>query len=135
MTKPRPTILVVDDEPELREVCRAALAGQGYDVLQAGDGVEALDLLERNAGRIDLVISDAVMPRMGGRELLWEVARRYPQIPVLLASGILNDPDVSYGLESPPAAFVSKPFDPRALVQTVRETLRGTSRLDGDAPA
>ena len=130
MTK-QATILVVDDEPEMRDVCRAALAKEGFQVLQASDGVEALELLDRHGGGVDLVISDAVMPRMGGRELLWQLSRRYPGLPVLLASGILNDPDVSYGLEAPPAAFVAKPFDPRVLVQTVRETLHGSVELNG----
>lgn len=134
MTK-LPTILVVDDEPELRDVCRAALASEGFQVLQASDGQEALDLLERHGGGVDLVITDAVMPRMGGRELLWQLSRRHPRIPVLLASGILGDPDASYGLEAPPAAFVEKPFDPRALVQTVRETIQGAVELEGGGVA
>lgn len=131
MTK-QATILVVDDEPEMRDVCRAALASDGYQVLQASDGVEALELLEERGGGVDLVISDAVMPRMGGRELLWQLSRRYPGLPVLLASGILNDPDISYGLEAPPVAFVAKPFDPRALVQAVREALTGSVELNGE---
>lgn len=127
----QPTILVVDDEPEMRDVCRAALAKEGYLVIQAGDGLEALEILDRPGGGVDLVVSDAVMPRMGGRELLWEMSRRHPGIPVLLASGILHDPDASYGLEVSPAAFVPKPFDPRQLVQTVRDTLGGTVELGG----
>lgn len=127
----QPTILVVDDEPEMRDVCRAALAKEGYLVIQAGDGVEALEILDRPGGGVDLVVSDAVMPRMGGRELLWEMSRRHPGIPVLLASGILHDPDASYGLEVSPAAFVPKPFDPRQLVQTVRDTLGGTVEMGG----
>lgn len=132
MTK-QPTILVVDDEPEMRDVCRAALASEGYLVLQASDGVEALELLERDGSPVDLVISDAVMPRMGGRELLWQLSRRFPEVPVLLASGILGDPDASYGLEVAPAAFVAKPFDPRTLLRTVRETLDGSPQLDGES--
>ena len=128
----QPTILVVDDEPEMRDVCRAALASEGYLVIQASDGLEALEILDRHGGGgVDLVVSDAVMPRMGGRELLWEMSRRYPGIPVLLASGILHDPDASYGLEVAPAAFVPKPFDPRQLLQRVRETLQGTVELNG----
>jgi DNA-binding NtrC family response regulator len=130
MTK-QPTILIVDDEPEMRDVCRAALASEGYLVIQASDGVEALEILDRHRGGVDLVVSDAVMPRMGGRELLWEMSRRHPGVPVLLASGILQDPDASYGLEVTPAAFVPKPFDPRQLIRTVRDTLEGTVELNG----
>jgi DNA-binding NtrC family response regulator len=133
MTK-QPTILVVDDEPEIRDVCRAALASEGYLVIQASDGLEALEILDRHGGGVDLVVSDAVMPRMGGRELIWEMSRRHPAIPVLLASGILHDPDASYGLEVAPAAFVAKPFDPHVLVQTVRDTLLpGTVELNGES--
>jgi DNA-binding NtrC family response regulator len=124
------TILVVDDEPEMREVCRAALAREGFEILQAGNGAEALDLLDRHGG-VDLVVSDAVMPRMGGRELLWEISRRFPGLPVLLASGILTDPDATYGLEVAPAAFVPKPFDPAVLVRTVRTTLDATPEPTG----
>ncbi|HEX2189945.1 MAG TPA: response regulator [Longimicrobiaceae bacterium] len=131
MTKP--TILVVDDEPEMRDVCRAALASEGYRVLQASDGVEALELLERHGSEIVLVVSDVVMPRMGGRELLWELSRRRPGLPVLLASGILNDPDASYGLEVAPAAFVAKPFDPRALLDAVRGALHGPVELNEES--
>ncbi|HEV2150613.1 MAG TPA: response regulator [Longimicrobiaceae bacterium] len=125
------TILVVDDEPEMRDVCRAALTREGFDVLEAEDGVEALALLERRGGDVDLVVSDAVMPRMGGRELIWEMSRRFPRIPVLLASGILADPDASYGLDVAPAAFVPKPFDPAELVRTVREALQPTPEPSG----
>lgn len=132
MTKQQ-KILVVDDEPGMRDVCRAALASEGYQVLQAADGVEALELLEHDGSGVDLVITDAVMPRMGGRELLWELSRRFPGVPVLLASGILNDPDASYGLEVAPAAFVSKPFDPRALLRTVRETLHRPVELNEES--
>ena len=130
MTK-QPTILVVDDEPQMRDVCRATLASEGYQVIQAGDGLEALEILDRHRGGVDLVVSDTVMPRMGGRELLWEMSRRHPGVPVLLAPGILGDPDASYGLEVAPAAYVPKPFDPRVLAQTVRETLSGTVELNG----
>lgn len=132
MTK-QPTILVVDDEPEMRDVCRAALAREGYLVIEAGDGVEALEILDRHRGGVDLVVSDAVMPRMGGRELIWEMSRRHPAVPVLLASGILHDPDASYGLEVAPAAFVSKPFDLHVLVRTVRDTLPAAVELNGES--
>lgn len=116
-------VLVVDDEPGMREVSRAALASEGFEVLLARDGVEALELLERHGGRIRLVVTDAVMPRMGGRELLWQLSQRCPGVPVLMASGILEDPDFAVGMEVAPLGFISKPFDPRELVRAVRAAL------------
>ena len=127
----RCAVLVVDDEPGMREVSRAALASEGFEVLLARDGVEALELLERQGGRVRLVITDAVMPRMGGRELLWQLSLRCPGIPVLMASGILEDPDFAVGMEVAPLAFIAKPFDPRELVRAVRSALESP----GEVPA
>src|SRR6185437_16026694 len=81
------TILLVEDEQGLRAMAREVLDGQGYRVLEAGNGAEALALALDHAGAIDLVFTDVVMPKMSGAELIQELAQRWPRIPVIYTSG------------------------------------------------
>ena len=117
------TVLIVEDEESVRTLAARALGELGYDALQAGDGQAALELLAARNGRVDLVVTDLVMPRMNGKELGEEVARRYAAVPVLYMSGYTDDDALLRGLVAPDAPFVAKPFAPDALAARVQEVL------------
>jgi PAS domain S-box-containing protein len=118
------TILLVEDEEPVRRVAQKALAGAGYQVLEARDGGEALELVEQRQGAIDLVVTDIVMPRMGGFELAEAIAARHPETPVLFVSGHV---DIGGTGRAPPpgAVLLEKPFRPEALLERVRALLDG----------
>jgi PAS domain S-box-containing protein len=124
------TILVVEDEDVVRLLACRGLREQGYTVLEARHGREALDLIEANGQTVHLVISDVVMPEMGGRELGSRLAALHPDLPVLYMSGYTGDDVIQRGLLEPGLPFQQKPFTPEGLGRTVREMLdaRGLSR-------
>ncbi len=111
------SILVVDDESLVRSMAARALESAGYRVLGAGDGAEALELLDGGTGGIDLVLTDLRMPRVGGVELARQMAERHRNIPVLYMSG---DP-FAWLAESDlaPVRCLPKPFSPEMLVELV----------------
>jgi PAS domain S-box-containing protein len=117
------TILIVEDEPILRELATLTLRKNGYTVLEAGNGVDALQVAVEYSGEIDLLVTDAVMPQMGGKELAERLRRTRPKIRVLLASGYAEDRYVGNQALLQNAAFLPKPFTPRALTDKVREVL------------
>ena len=105
------TVLLVEDEPSVRAVAREALGDHGYRVIEAQHGVEALAVAERARGRrIDLLVTDMVMPQMGGRELAQRLRRSGPAMRVLFMSGYTDDVIVRRGVSRPPRAFLQKPF-------------------------
>ena len=120
----RATVLVIDDLESLRETTAAILGRAGYQVLTAGSGAEALAILRAGAEPIDLVILDASMPGLTGRQT-YAAMRELPQPPrVVFTSGYAAE--TLEGLEpNPPWAFLPKPFDTQALVGTVRALLGG----------
>jgi signal transduction histidine kinase len=113
-------VLVVEDEEAVRSVVSRLLESEGYKVLQAEDGNEALGLIERSDGSIDLVITDVAMPTMNGRELAARIRTLRPKLPVLFISGYTDDEMVRRGLIEPDSPFLSKPFSPEALTAKVR---------------
>jgi len=113
----------VEDETAVRRMAARALAGQGYTVLEAEDGAEALELLARTTGPVDLVLTDVVMPRLNGRELGERLAAERPELPVLFMSGYTDDDIVRRGLLHPDAPFLQKPFMPADLARRVRDVL------------
>jgi PAS domain S-box-containing protein len=115
-------ILLVEDEEPIRLFARAALEEQGYRVLEAGHGWEALMRLSEFDGAISLVIADVMMPEMGGSELARRLAVERPGLPILFLSGYTDDEMTLRGL-GPPSAFVQKPFTPDVLARRVRETI------------
>jgi PAS domain S-box-containing protein len=121
-------VMVVEDEDVVRDLASRVLGELGYVVLEARNGRQALELL---AGRSDvrLVITDVVMPEMGGRELGEHLLRDYPAIAVLYMSGYTGDDVVQRGLLSPELPFQQKPFTPEALARKVREMLDGRPAL------
>jgi PAS domain S-box-containing protein len=113
-------ILVVDDDPGVREACAETLAAEGSDVTQAGDGLEALKKLEQEP--FDLVLSDVVMPDMDGYELYMIARKRFPGIPVALMTAFYHDKDhiiKRSRMEGLEGVLFKKPVDPERLVETL----------------
>ena len=125
---PRPagtgeTILLVEDDDGVRSLIEMVLREQGYRVLTANGGSRALELLEAHPGPLDLLVSDVVMPGMGGRELVTRVHEKRPGLRFLYLSGYTDDAVVRHGILEADVAFLQKPFTPNALAQKVRKTL------------
>ena len=114
------TILVAEDEPLVRELIREVLQRQGYAVLEASNGVEALEVARRHAGPIHLLLTDVVMPQMNGTELAAELRSVRPETKVLFMSGYSSRAGRSLALLESPAMFLTKPFTPEALAAQVR---------------
>lgn len=120
----RETVLFVEDEVALRDLIHRVLTKGGYTVLAAADGLEALALVESHPGRIDLVVTDVIMPRMSGPELAARLRTRYPAIRILYVSGYtadqLRSQTAALGAD---AALLAKPFTSDGLLRKVREVL------------
>jgi two-component system, cell cycle sensor histidine kinase and response regulator CckA len=118
------TILLVEDEEGLRQLNARGLTSRGYTVLEAGNGVEAIDVLEKSQGQIDLVVSDVVMPEMDGPTLLRELRTRNPNLKIIFVSGYAEDAFQKHmPTDGPVPAFLAKPFTLKQLVNAVKETL------------
>jgi len=117
------TILLVEDEETLRTLTREVLEALGYTVLEARHGVEALELSEGRQGRIDLLLTDVVMPHMSGRELAERLLASRPETRALFISGYTDDAAVRHRLVESPLAFLQKPFTADALARKVRGVL------------
>ncbi len=120
------TILLVEDEDVVRTLTRQIMEMCGYTVLEAGNGVEALSICEKHDCHIDLLMTDVVMPQMGGRELSERFAVIYPQMRILFTSGYTDDAVVRHGVIEAGTNFIQKPFTPDALAHKVRAILDGT---------
>ncbi len=132
---PRPiagvgTVLVVEDEELVRDLVKRALTRAGHTVLTAGDGEQALAVLADCRGAIDVVLSDVVMPKMGGRELLARMRQAWPRIPVLLMSGYANEAE---GLATDRSLFLQKPFTAADLLATVGRLLAAPGHREATA--
>jgi two-component system, cell cycle sensor histidine kinase and response regulator CckA len=112
------TVLVVDDEQQIREVMRRVLADCGYTVISAGDGREALERYGQGIG-IDLVILDVIMPILGGKECLAELRKRNPAVRVLVTTGYTSDGTAHGLLQEGAMGIIEKPLDLKAFAQTV----------------
>jgi two-component system, cell cycle sensor histidine kinase and response regulator CckA len=117
------TILLVEDEEGLRQLNARGLASRGYTVLEAANGVEAIEVLERHDGKIDLVVSDVVMPEMDGPTLLRELRLRDPTLKIIFVSGYAEDAFQKHLPADGQFAFLAKPFTLKQLVNEVKETL------------
>ena len=119
------TILLVEDEEGLRALNARGLASRGYTVIEAGNGLEAIDLLEKFDGQIDLVVSDVVMPEMDGPTLARELRSRNPDLKIIFVSGYAEDAFQKHLPDHGQYAFLPKPFTLKQLVAAVKETLAG----------
>jgi PAS domain S-box-containing protein len=119
------SILVVEDDADVRAIIGRTLRERGYAVTEAADGVEALELAERLGAPPDLVVADVVMPRMGGRELAARLGSRWPSVPVLFTSGYTGADAIGRGLLESGSPFIQKPLDPETLAGTIDRILRG----------
>jgi two-component system cell cycle sensor histidine kinase/response regulator CckA len=117
------TLLLVEDEAGVRRVARTALAVRGYAVLEAGTGEEALAVAAAHPGPIHLLVTDVVMPGMGGRHLAEAMRARHPGVRVLFMSGYTDDTVMRHGILAHDEHFLQKPFVPRGLARKVREVL------------
>ncbi len=115
-------VLLVEDEVEVRQFAVRALRRQGYQVLEAADGVEALDMMQANEGKVDIVVSDVVMPEMDGPTLFKELRKRNPDVKVIFVSGYPNEA-FRENLGSEDFAFLPKPFSLPQLAAKVKEEL------------
>ena len=117
------TILVVEDAEAVRTIICAILRRAGYQVLHAAGGEEALAACEKHVGRVDLLLTDVVLPQTMGRELAARMKERHPDIHVLYMSGYARDAAIQHGLLDPGVAFLPKPITPDALLSKVRDVL------------
>jgi DNA-binding response OmpR family regulator len=122
------TILVADDEPSVRKIVTIFLEAAGYRVLTAGDGAEALRLIEERGGEIDLALLDVVMPRLGGREVFTRMGPWRDTVRILLTSGYAADEVDSTFTEQTGIQLIQKPYRRDALLRAVRETLERPPR-------
>ena len=117
------TVLLVEDEESVRQLVRETLTGKGYRVMEAANGEAGAAIAAQHEGKIDLVITDVIMPGMGGRELVKHLAQSRPETKVLYLSGYTEDAIVSEGTIESGAAFLQKPFALQNLARKVREVL------------
>ena len=125
------TVLLVDDEPSIREVGRQLLATHGYQVLEAGTGEAALETLEKRGSKVDLVILDFIMPGMGGRRCLQQLQSRMPELPVIISSGYSAEATSDDLLAMGARAFAGKPYQAKTLLEIVRKVLDGAAAANG----
>lgn len=128
----RPIILVVDDESRMRKLVRDFLQRENFEVLEAGDGSEALDLFFENQD-VALIILDVMMPKMDGWQVCREV-RAYSKVPIIMLTARSDEKDELQGFELGVDEYISKPFSPKILVARVEAILRrtGKSQQDGE---
>ena len=117
------TVLLVEDEPAVREMTQAALQRHGYTVLPAASGAEALRIARANQGAINVVLTDVVMPGMSGPQLVEQLREEQPRLAALFMSGYTSDAVLRHGIETGEADFLQKPFSTSALAAKLRQVL------------
>jgi PAS domain S-box-containing protein len=127
------TVLVAEDEPAIRALVSRMLAARGYRVLTGADGEEALGIAAAEPGPIELLVTDVVMPRLGGVELARALRAQRPEVRILFMSGYTATAPIQDG-EFADAAFLAKPFNTQELLQRVQELLRGDAESASAAP-
>lgn len=120
------TILLAEDEEIVRNLVREELISHGYNVISAENGEKALLMGEQYEGKIDLLMTDVIMPELSGRELAQEILRRRPETKALFMSGYTDNSIVHHGILDSDIAFIQKPFTTNSLIRKVREVLDNT---------
>ncbi|HWQ34687.1 MAG TPA: response regulator [Blastocatellia bacterium] len=121
------TILLVEDEAMLRRLFHEILEMDGFNVLEAANGREALQMSERYQGRLHLLITDVIMPQMSGYELADQLLQRHPGLKIIFMSGYTDDVQVQRSINNQGVMFIQKPFTPEALERKIREALEPQS--------
>ncbi len=121
------TVLLVEDEEEVRELAREILTLMGYTILTAREPAEALRISLEHTGIIDLLLTDVIMPGMSGRQLADRLTAERPGLKVVFMSGYTDNAIVHHGVLEPGTAFVQKPFTPESLTRKVRDVLDAPS--------
>jgi DNA-binding NtrC family response regulator len=129
----RRLVLVVDDEPHIRSLLKSILQRENYDVLEASNGQEALDLCAAQVPEIELLLTDIVMPVLDGIQLAERVASTYPNVRVLYMSGKCDIEAVERDIEERGFGFIRKPFAIDELLHTVRKLLETQTRRKAPA--
>lgn len=117
------SILLIEDNQELREGTTEVLKELGYDVVAAADGIQGLKVFDEHHTNLDLVITDVVMPNLSGREVANTLRKRRPDIPIIFVSGYTDDVVLRHGVEAESEYFVSKPFSAASLAKKVDDVL------------
>jgi len=121
------TILLVEDNEQVRQLVRRVLLKNGYQVLDTSSPQEALALFERHRDSIDLLLTDVVMPQMSGRQLAEKLLASRRELKVLYMSGYTEDVALRHGIVEATVAFLLKPIEPQALLRKLREVLGSPS--------
>ncbi|HKT61323.1 MAG TPA: response regulator [Gemmatimonadales bacterium] len=116
-------ILVVDDQEGVRALLRRELTERGHTVVEAGDGAEALHLVRRRNGAVDLILCDVVMPQMNGTELATRIGVEFPDVPVILMSAFTPAGVARVGVSETLVPVLQKPFEPTQLAELVQLAL------------
>lgn len=127
------TVLVVDDESAVRRFAIRILEREQYVVIEARDGAEALDLVRTSVTAFDVVVSDIVMPRLNGVELMHALAASHPDLPFILMSGYATSALSDLGIVTP-CSILAKPFPSERLLEEVRRCIRGSTETAPRAP-
>ena len=117
------SVLLVEDEAELRKLAFTILKSQGFQVLTAASGQQALEIMQQHPAGVDILVTDVVMPGMSGRQLAELLTAQFPQMKVLYLSGYTDDAIVRHGILQSEVAFLQKPFTPSLLTNKVRQVL------------
>ena len=117
------TVLIVEDEDILRNLCVQILEQLGYRVLQARNGPEAIAEAQGYGDRIDLLLTDVVMPGMNGRDLATQLVLHHPEMRVLFTSGYTENAIVHHGVLDDEVSFLGKPYSPSSLAKKIRKVL------------
>ncbi|MGH7668194.1 MAG: response regulator, partial [Gemmatimonadaceae bacterium] len=122
------TVLVVEDESALRQLAERSLAAAGYHVLTAPNGSEAAFVLEQQGDKIQLMLTDVVLPGISGRVLAEQMLSLHPGLRVLFTSGYTDDTLVRHGVSADPTHFLAKPYSVASLIRRVRDALDAPPR-------
>ena len=117
------TVLVVEDDNRLRKVIGAALKHFGYTVIEAGNGLEALNIVDKYKGLIDIMVTDVVMPKMNGKETADRIREIFPEIKIIFMSGYTDNAIVHHGVLTSGVNFLEKPFSPEGLLKKIRSVM------------
>ena len=121
------TILIVDDESRMRKLIKDFLIQKGYQILEAGDGEEALKVFEENTNKINLILLDVMMPKLDGWSVLRQI-RQNSKVPIIMLTARGEEQDELFGFELGVDEYISKPFSPKILVARVEAILKRTNQ-------